>query len=121
MARERYAGCVLSDQPTESFATAEDAWLWFIRCRLAREEGARFGAGRGDVARPCEPDDIAREVGRLYRGRILRPAHLKVLDIFGRRLTPPDPWSGDSPVDARLWDEALDRLSTPLKRKGIVS
>jgi len=121
MARDRYAGCVLSDQATEPFTTVEEAWLWFVRCAEARAEGARFAAGRGEVARPCEPDDIAREVGRLYRGRILQPVHLKVLDRFGRRLARPDPWAGDSPADARLWDEALDRLATPLRRKGIVS
>lgn len=121
MARDRYVGCVLSDQAAEPFTTVEEAWLWFVRCCVARAEGARFGAGRGEVARPCEPDDIAREVGRLYRGRILRPAHLAVLDRFGRRLAPPDPWAGDSQIDALLWAEALDRLATPLKRKGIVS
>jgi hypothetical protein len=95
--------------------------MWYARCQTARDEGARFRAGQGEVARPCEPDDIAREVGRLYRGRLLRRAHLKVLDVFGRRLTPPDPWAGDSPVEAGLWTEALDRLTTPLKKKGIVS
>jgi len=121
MARDRYIGCVLSDQTAEPFTTVEEAWLWFVRCCAAREDGARFGAGRGEVARPCEPDDIAREVGRLYRGRILRPAHLKVLDRFGRRLVSPDPGAGDSAADALLWEEALDRLATPLKRKGIVS
>lgn len=121
MARERYAGCILNDHEAEMFTTTEEAWLWFVRCQAARDEGARFGAGRGDIARPCEPDDIAREVGRLYRGRILRPDHLRVLDRFGRRLAPPDPWAGDSPAEARLWEEALDRLTTPLRRKGIVS
>ncbi|WP_245651155.1 hypothetical protein [Paramagnetospirillum marisnigri] len=106
---------------TEPFATVEEAWLWYVRCQAARDDGARFIAGLGMVARPCEPDDIAREVRRLAMRRVLRPAHLHVLGHLVGRAGRPDPWSDDPAAAALLWDEALDRLATPLKRKGIVA
>jgi hypothetical protein len=43
---------------TMQFANAEEAWLWTMGCLLARQQGARFGANKGLVRRPCEPDDV---------------------------------------------------------------
>ena len=100
------------------FATAEEAMAWYIQCQIARNDGVRFTAGLGLVPRPCSPDDIAREVLRLHRRRVLRESHLRVLGRFGT--------SGDrraEPVrrqDIELWQEALDRLVTPLRAKGII-
>ena len=102
----------------ESFATPEDAWVWYSQCQRARDEGARYRAGNGDVARPCAPDDIAREVRRLYRRRILRGAHLRALARFGGEN---GVVVGDGDAAGRLWREALDRLGTPLRAKGIVA
>jgi len=72
---------------TETFTTTEEAWFWYVQCQIARDDGVRFTAGLGAVARPCEPDDIAREVHRLHRARVLHRAHLEVLGRFGCRLT----------------------------------
>lgn len=102
------------------FASAEEAWLWYASCQLARLDGARFSAGAGQVARPCDPDDIFRAVDGLYRRRVIDGTHITVLGEFGRRQRPPDPWGGDPAGAAILWDEALDRLTTILKTKGIV-
>ena len=105
---------------TESFSTTEEAWFWYVQCQIARDDGVRFTAGLGAVERPCEPDDIIREVHRLHRRQALKRSHMSVLERYGRRLSPPNPHGDDSPIEARLWDEALDRLSTPLRHKGIV-
>jgi hypothetical protein len=40
---------------------------------------------------------------------------------FGRRLAPPDPRCREEAQAAFLWDEALDRLTTPWREKGIVA
>lgn len=94
--------------------------MWFARCQLARIEGVRFTADAGDVARPCDPDDIYRAMAHLVRRRELLADHVSVLGRFGCRLAPPDPWGGDSRGDAALWVQALDRLAGELRRKGIV-
>jgi len=109
-----------SEREARPFATAEEAWLWFARCQLARVEGVRFTADNGRVARPCEPDDIYRVVERLRRQGMLTAGHIAVLGRFGCRLTSPDPWAGDSPGEASLWAEAMDRMTGPLRAKGIV-
>jgi hypothetical protein len=100
------------------FTTAEEAILWYIQCQIARNDGVRYTAGLGLVPRPCSPDDIAREVLRLHRRRVLRESHLRVLGRFGTRCD----GSGE-PMrrqDMELWQEALDRLVTPLRAKGII-
>jgi hypothetical protein len=110
----------LSLRETESFTTTEEAWFWYIQCQTARNDGVRFTAGLAATERPCEPDDIIREVHRLYRRHAIKRGHISVLERYGCRLSPPNPHGEDSPIEARLWEEALDRLATPLRRKGIV-
>ncbi|MDO8606941.1 MAG: hypothetical protein Q7R40_10425 [Phaeospirillum sp.] len=121
MGRSRAVSQRLCLRDTESFTTAEEAWFWYARCQIARDDGVRFTAGLGAVARPCEPDDIAREVQRLYRARVLLSCHLGVLVRFGRRLAPPDIHDDGTAAEAMLWEESLDRLTTPLRQKGIVA
>lgn len=111
----------LSERSAQPFASAEEAWLWFSRCQLARIEGVRFTADSGDVARPCDPDDIYRAVDRLVRCRVLTAGHVAVLGRFGCRLMPPDPWAGDTQAEAASWSEALNRLAEELRRKDIVA
>lgn len=120
MARERYIPRTIGAAAGEPFVTAEDAWLWFSRCQIARIEGVRPAAGMGAEPRPCDPDDIYRALMALVRRRVLVDGHVAVLGRFGLRLCPPDPWAGDTPAEAALWAEALDRLATVLKGKGIV-
>jgi len=119
--RTRHVPRPLSERQTEPFDSAETAWLWYQRARLNRAEGARLAADPLAAARPCDPDDIARALRHLTVAKVLRPAHVRVLDRHGRRLIPPDARLPEEEVDAALWAEALDRLTTPLKRKGIVA
>lgn len=121
MARDRYASRHYSVAEGLPFASAEEAWLWYARCQIARDEGVRYSAGLADIPRPCEPDDIAREVGRLHRLRRLQRGHLRVLGRFGGQLTAPTPQADATPAEVSLWDEAMDRLSSPLRRKGIIA
>lgn len=117
----KFAPRPLSERPAEVFASAEEAWLWFCRCQMARIEGVRFVADAGDHGRPCDPDDIFRAVDGLRRKGVLGARHIQVLGGFGCRLTPPDPWSGDSSAEAELWSQGLERLAEVLRRKGIVA
>lgn len=107
--------------PAEPFATGEEAWFWYVRCQKARLEGARFVAGLAEVERPCEPDDVYRAVTDLRRRRLLGAWHLSVLGLFGWREAPPDARCGDERKAARLWEEALARLESVLRPKGIVA
>ncbi|KAA5605583.1 hypothetical protein F1188_10100 [Roseospira marina] len=118
--RTRHVPRPLAERRTEPFESAEAAWFWFQRARLTRAEGARLPADPLAAARPCDPDDIGRAVRALALAGVLRSDHLRVLNRHGRRLMPPDGRVPEEAGDAALWAEALDRLATPLRRKGIV-
>ena len=108
-----------NDLPLAPFASAEEAWFWFVRCQQVRRDGARFCDG-GNVQRPCDPDDIYVAAMALQRRGFLKVSHLTVLGRFGLLGHPPDVRCHDEHNAARLWDEALDRLSTVLRKKGII-
>jgi hypothetical protein len=116
----RYAHRPARVVATVAFDTTEEAWFWFSRCQRLRREGARFEADRSRASRPCDPDDIAACVSDLARRRVLARPHIRVLAAYGLLSRPPDARDRAEASDARLWDEALDRLATPLMRKGIV-
>ncbi len=121
MRGERLFPRPLSERAAQPFTCAEEAWLWFARCQQARMAGVRFTADCGDVARPCDPDDVYRAMDRLYRRGRIGDGHVTVLGRFGLRLSPPDPWGGDTPGEAALWAEAMERLGVLLREKGIVA
>lgn len=108
-----------SQRPINPFQSAEEAWFWFVRCQQVRREGAQLGGG-GAFSRPCDPDDIYRAVVGLHRRGVLGRSHLTVLGTFGLIGRPPDARCGDEALPAKLWAEALDRLSTILRGKGII-
>ncbi|MBC8337148.1 MAG: hypothetical protein H8E39_00515 [Alphaproteobacteria bacterium] len=120
MSRQRYSPRSFRQTPSAPFLNAEEAWFWFIRCQKARADGARFEAGMGAMVRPCDPDDLYRAVRHLERKRRITPDHIKTLNDFGRQERPPDPRCREEERPSRLWDEALDKLSTVLKNKGII-
>jgi hypothetical protein len=101
------------------FPSAEEAWFWFVRCQVVRRDGARFAAS-GSLHRPCDPDDVYVAIAALRRRRLLNGRHLETLGHFGLKGKPPDPRCREEETAARLWDEALDRLTTALRDKGIV-
>lgn len=118
--RRRYIPKLPAERPVQPFQTAEEAWFWFSRCQRVRADGARLKGAAGATARPCDPDDVYRAVVSLFRHGRLHRNHLVILATFGLRNRPPDPRCAQETTAARFWDEALDRLTTVLKSKGIV-
>lgn len=121
MRRRRFSHNPRAERAAAAFATPAEAWFWGMQCFAARADGARFRADQSALSRPCEPDDLLVSVDRLVRAGRLRAAHIRTLFAFGRRLMPPDPRRRDEVRAAALWDEALDRLTTPWRAKGIVA
>ena len=120
MTRSRFSRKPYEDLPARPFDTVEDAWLWSMQCLVAREDGARSVAGAGE-ARPCDPEDVVKSVERLHRiGRLTRH-HLQVLVDYGRQASIPPRDDRAASRAARLWDEAIDLLTTPFRDKGIVA
>lgn len=110
----------LSDVEFTAFDNAEEAWFWFILAQDARNEGARIGAGRTTLSRPCEPSDILKCVDRLYRNRRITMDHVLVLRHYGKRQMAPDPRRVKELRAFTLWKEAMERLEPILVRKGII-
>lgn len=109
-----------ADAPQRPFATAEEAWFWFIRCQFLRRAGARLSKGSASHERPCEPDDIYRAVAALARKGLLHRPHLSTLATFGQAGRPPD---GRCPEEQRAvgwWREAMEGLGQVLREKGIM-
>lgn len=100
----------------EPFATAAEAWIWCMGKLAARRDGARPARDN----RPCEPDDIVRELDRLYRTRKIDLEHARILRIWGERGQEPSPTKPLERGDYRLWSEAMGRLEWPLMVKGII-
>ncbi len=119
--RPSYAPRFASLSTPVPFAGAEEAWFWTMAALIARRDGARIVAGRGDKVRPCEPDDVIKCLDRLYRQRRIDLVHARILRVWGERGTAPDPRHPAERTDARLWREALSRLEWPLRVKGIVA
>jgi hypothetical protein len=88
---------------------------------MARREGARYSAGLGKIARPCEPDDVVKCLDTLYRRRRIDLAHARILRIWGERRIAPNPAYVGERSDWRLWREAVGALEWPLRVKGIVA
>lgn len=105
----------------QAFASAEEAWFWTMAALTARREGARLSAGKGEMIRPCEPDDVIKCLDRLYRQRRIDLGHARIMRIWGERNCAPNPRMPGERGDHRLWEEAMERLDYPLRAKGIVA
>ncbi|MBL6934033.1 MAG: hypothetical protein ISR48_01335 [Alphaproteobacteria bacterium] len=121
MSRKRFAPYFCPAHEGVPFSSSEEAWFWFVACRLARSDGARLKAGLSGIKRPCDPMDIHQVADRLHRQHRLSRPHMVVLAHFGRRMMAPDPGYETERRAAVLWDEAHDRLGDVLRRKGIVA
>ena len=106
---------------TQPFNNAEHAWLWTMAALIARREGARYTANKGNVMRPCDPDDVVKCLDGLYRQRRIDLGHARILRIWGERQIAPSPVLAAEHYDYQLWSEALERLEWPLRVKGIVA
>ncbi len=120
MKRQRYVPHPQPVADQQPFDTAEEAWFWFMRAQAARRDGRRFDGG-GGMVRPCEADDVYLVARNLVRVGVLKVLHLRTLLDFGARDRAPDGRLRAEQAAARLWDEALDRMSTILRRKGILA
>ncbi len=120
MTQQRLFPKPLGDGEVTLFASAEQAWFWFVRCQAARIDGARVVADIGAVTRPCDPDDIYNAVTRLWRGGVIGQAHLQVLEYYGLVERLPDRRVAAESRKADLWDEAMLALRDVLVRRGIV-
>lgn len=107
--------------PQRPFSHTEEAWFWFVHCQRVRREGARLHGSSTIFERPCDPDDIYRALMRLHARSAVSSAHLRILATYGLRGCPPDTRCAEERPAAQLWEEALDRLSTPLRDKGIIA
>ena len=105
----------------EPFRSAEEAWFWTMSALIARRDGARISAGKGEKVRPCEPDDVIKCLDRLYRQRRIDLIHARVMRVWGERGAAPDPRYPAERADAAQWREAMNRLEWPLRVKGIVA
>jgi DNA-binding response OmpR family regulator len=120
MSKQRFIRKPIPKKRVILFIDAEEAWFWFIRSERARLDGARLSKDASNDTRPCDPDDLYRVVMALHRRKRLRDDHLKVLAHYGWRECPPDQRVREDEHALNLWREALDRLTTVLKAKGIV-
>ena len=120
--RRQYHPRLEEKAPATPFASAEEAWFWFVRCQRIRREGGTFRrASAAGMERPCDPDDIYRAVIRLLHEGILHREHLTILGAFGLLGRPPDPRQDDEKRAARLWQEGLEKLASVLCVKGIIA
>lgn len=110
----------LPEKRAVPFADAQEAWFWYMRAVRMRVDGARLGDPFSRETRPCEPDDLYRAAMALRRAGRLGGEHLRVLAHFGWRQCPPDARLREEARALQLWQDALDRLTTVLKAKGIV-
>ncbi len=102
------------------FDNAEQAWLWFARCQALRRDGVRPQPGLLGQARPCDPDDLYHSAMTLHRRRDLNTDHLRVLSRFALIERSPDVRCHEEQRAARIWREALDRLSSVWRSKGFL-
>ena len=106
-------------RPVEPFRSAEQAWFWTMAALTARHEGTSRPSGAG-APRPCDPDDVVRCLDLLYQRRRIDLSHARVLRAWGERGVAPDARYPAERAEARLWQEALERLEWPLRVRGII-
>lgn len=107
-------------KPIARFATAEEAWFWFMRSEKARTEGAKTDRWNTLSERPCDPDDIFRWVSRLYYEGIMVANHLLVMGEYGYLDRFPDRARDDEITDFVIWVDAFDTLEPYLRERGVV-
>ena len=106
---------------TVPFRDSEEAWFWTASALVARREGARSVANAGVMPRPCEPDDVVRVLGELFRRGRIRAEHAEALQRWGERGYAPEAARPAERRAAELWCEAMAWLDWPLRSKGIVA
>ncbi len=120
MTEQRLFPKPLSERPITPFASAEQAWFWFVRCQTARIWCARGVADAGGVVRPCDPDDVYNAVMRLKQGGALTDRHLQVIEYYGLVERLPDPRDLREQPKHDLWCATMAALEPELIARDIV-
>lgn len=101
------------------FASVEEAWfatMDFLRVGgdIASRQAAkaRFGA--------FEPDDVVKCLDRLYRRNEISLRHASTLRIWGEKGIAPNPSVRSEQNDARLWQDAMNKLGPMMQIRGII-
>lgn len=100
------------------FGSAEEAWFWF--CKYDEKTGYKINNSNNKIVRPCFLDDIYIAVSKLYFARKIGERHLKTLIKYGRMQIIPDERIIEEQEEALWWSDAMDKLETVLRKKGIV-
>jgi len=111
----------ITHRPIVKFASAEEAWFWFMRTEKARAERAKAEKINTLDERPCLPDDVYTIVSRLHRHGILFDLHLEVMGEYGFLDRYPRLDDDEEAVDWVIWVDAFDTLEPHLIAKGIVT
>lgn len=115
MSKRRYALKSGNNAPYELFNDAEDAWLWASANTELMLAGARGQPSLKPTQRPCEAADVLNAFERLMRAGTLAARHAQVAVRFGLRQRRPNGLIPSEQAAALLWEEAMDRLTTPLR------
>jgi len=109
----------LEENPNQTcFESAEEAWFWF--CKYDVRNGYKPKTSDYKIIRPCFLDDIYIVVSKLYLSRKIKERHLKTLIKYGRMQIAPDGRIVDEQDEALWWEDAMDKMETLLRAKGIV-
>lgn len=101
------------------FPTADAAFLWTMAAIRDRNRGVVSHSERD--AAPITPDEVIRCLDTLYRARRIDLFDAKILRKWGDRGRAPDPKFPAEVADWAVWRGALDKLSYPLRQRGIVA
>ena len=91
------------------FASAEAAWF----CAVQALQPGRVGIAEST-------GDVVKCLDTLYRHRRIDILHARILRIWGVRGVAPNPNRARERSDWLVWREAMDRLDTALRARGIV-
>lgn len=124
-ARPRPRGPAVDARPprqrTVPFRDAAEAWFWTMAALVARREASPRGVDGTGPSRPALPEDVLRCLDSLYRQRRIDLVHARILRIWGERGLAPDPTRAGERCDARIWNEAIERLEWPLRVRGFIA
>lgn len=106
------AGNVVLIMNVQRYSAVERVWLATMAALATRRDGARGEMG--------DADEVVKVLDRLYRQRRIDLAHARVLRVYGERGARPNANKPAEAGDARLWREATEALTFPLRSKGLV-
>lgn len=103
------------------FMCAENAWLWCCKCRM----DLTFANNRDisdveDILRPCQTIDIYCVIKTLRQKNELKNYHIQSLIKYGEQLRAPSKIYKDPMAEIDYWNEAMEKLTLPMRKKGFI-